>query len=189
MKTAKLFVGLATTLCAAFGVASAARADEPIDPLLQYKVILDRAPFGLAQGSGSATAPPALQRYRLVAVVSDNITGQLMASIFDSERTRVYLRAEGETFEGVKVVKLERPLANEKGAAMMAKVTLQQGLDVATLEYQPRTAPAGVMPVTALPNPVTGGVVTMPPPPTVSPVPGQAVPVPRRIPFRRGEEK
>jgi hypothetical protein len=154
---------LAAVACAlSAGVSGAATEQEGF---ARYQVILDRSPFGAPVGPGSASEapPPFSTRYAFVGVVKTASSGALLAIIQDRERNRPYFVAEGETIpnESVKLVRIEHS---------PSKIVLQQGLEVATLAYQPAgagvaSAPSGV-PQPAQPS---------------APVLGR-----RRIPFMRG---
>ena len=92
-----------------------------------------------------------------------------MAIILDKEGSRTYFKAEGETIGDATIVKIEKM---DKGPV---KLTLKQGLEVATLTMETK-ASVGAAP---------------PPPgaqPCSQPANGRAATCPgvRRIPFRRG---
>ena len=151
-------IGMATI--AVVLAAPAIGATDEVHDFSRYKVITDRAPFCTATGAAAAAQPSFAARYVFVGVVSTTEDNRPLAIIEDKERNnRIYFKAEGETIDSTKVVKVEQS---------PAKLVLQQGLEVATLLYQAR-----------------GGNL----PPAAAPAPGtftRAQPVQRRIPFRRG---
>lgn len=179
MKPQFLFSVRIAALALVLGSLSSGRADVQGDLVERYRVIIDRAPFGVtAAVQGGGAVPQSLARFSFVGLVSDASTGQLLAIIQDREKNRVYLRSEGETFDGVKVEKIDRSTAVVKGVPA-PKLSIRQGLESAVLEFQVRvSAGPGLMPG------MTPGVPS-PAVPNVAPT----VPVPRRIPFRRGEDK
>ena len=190
MKTRACIALMHLAMTVAVGQVAVSQADEPADPMARYKPVIERAPFGVVQGTGKLDVPQPLQKYIFAGVVTDPLTGRDLAIIYDKEHLRSYLRAEGEAFEGVKVVKIERAPATEKGAPAQPKVTLQKDFDVATLEYVARPAgAAGVMPAGASPMPNPGMMPGATPNMVTPATPGSPVPVPRRIPFRRGDDK
>ena len=145
---------------------SIARSTETYE-FSRYQVILDRGPFGPITGGpgGPGSAPPFSARYTLVGIVNSNAA--LQAIIFDKEANRSYFRAEGESIDDVKVVRIEQT---------PAKLVIQKGLETATLTFEQK------------PNtPGTAIGATQPPQPGILPgAPSPGAPTPRRIPFRRG---
>jgi|GEM_PF-903122 len=144
----------------------------------RYKVIVDHAPFCASAGVASAAAQPNFAtRYAFVGVVSTTEDNRPLAIIQDKEQNnRIHFKAEGETIDTVKVMKIEQS---------PAKLVLQQGLEVATLSFQEAR---GGMPPALAPG-MARQAPGMAPPATGTPAPGALVrtqPTPRRIPFRRG---
>lgn len=135
-----------------------ARAAESHD-FSRYQVILDRSPFGPVSGPADAVQPNFAARFAFVGLATTGENQPLIAFIHDRERNRIYPRAEGESIEGITVVRVEKS---------PAKLVLKLGLEVATLALEPRPS-VGVAPM-AQPQPAQ---------------PGAPGPV-RRIPFRRG---
>jgi hypothetical protein len=151
------------TLAACVGVSAVEQGG-----FARYQIIIDRAPFGVTAGGPVAEAQPGFStRYTFVGLVKTESSGTLLAIIYDKDKNRSYFLAEGETIpnENVKLVRIERSTPSNK-------IVLQQGLESATLSYQP----AGTAPTAASPSPGA-------PPPAQQP--GQ-VPGRRRIPFMRG---
>jgi hypothetical protein len=155
-----LGVLVATTL-----LSSGAVLAEDTHDFKRYKIIIDRSPFGPIAGSPAATAaqPSFATRYALVGMVDSNLSeGPVQAIIEDKGGHRTYFKAEGEMIDDVKVMRID--------ADPPQKILLQRGLETGTLTY-PERGGAGA------------------PPPAVTPQPGpgpMAAPVPRRIPFQRG---
>ncbi len=130
--------------------------------LTRYQVIIERSPFGSLPGVAPGTPQPNFAaRFAFVGLVSSEDNTQVLAIIQDRERNRTYFQAEGEMVGqlGVKVMRIDRTAG---------KVVLQQGLEVATLAYEPRGS-----------GPAMPGVGQ-------EPAAAPTGPVPRRIPFRRG---
>ena len=161
-------IGVATT--AVVLAARAVGATDGAHDLGRYKVIIDRAPFCASAGAAAAAQPNFANRYAFVGMVSTTENNRPLAIIQDKEQNnRIHFKAEGDTIDTVKVVKIEQS---------PAKLVLQQGLEVATLSYQAHGA--GPLPVPApgmaqsTPNMAAPGTFV------------RTQPVPRRIPFRRG---
>ena len=161
-------VGVVTTVMVL--AARVVGATDETHDLDRYKAITDRAPFCASAGAAAAAQPNFANRYVFVGVVSTTEDNRLLAIIQDKEQNnRIHFKAEGDTIDTVKVVKIEQS---------PAKLVLQQGLEVATLSYQAHGA----------------GPLPVPAPGMAQPAPGTAAPgtfvrtqpVPRRIPFRRG---
>lgn len=135
----------------------------------RYQAIIDRSPFGAVGAMGVVAPPGFATRFAFVGVVTALDTNRTLAMIQDKQSNRTYFRAEGESVEGIKVVRIER---------RPAKLVMQQGLEQATLAYEQRPAAA------ATSNPAVAGQ------PSGAPLPiGPGTPLPaapRRIPFRRG---
>jgi hypothetical protein len=169
-------IGAVTT-----AVVLAARAigatDEAHDPD-RYKVIIDRTPFCASAGAAAAAQPNFATRFAFVGVVSTTEDNRPLAIIQDKEQNnRIYFKAEGETIDTVKVVKIEQSDQSP------SKLVLRQGLEEATLAYQARAGGPSPAPVPGMAQPMPGTVA----PATVAP--GTFVrtqPATRRIPFRRG---
>ena len=162
-------IGVVTT-----AVVLAARAVDATDgthDFSRYKVIIDRAPFCASASAAAAAQPNFANRYAFVGMVSTTEDNRPLAIIQDKEQNnRIYFKAEGDTIDNVKVVKINQS---------PAKLELQQGLEVATLSYQAHAG--GPLPV------LVPGMAQ--PTPGIAATPGtfaRTQPVPRRIPFRRG---
>ena len=163
-------IGAVTT--AVVLAARAVGATDGAHGLGRYEVIIDRAPFCASAGAAVAAAQPNFaNRYTFVGVVSTTEDNRPLAIIQDKEQNnRIHFKAEGDTIDNVKVVKINQS---------PAKLELQQGLEVATLSYQARAgAPLPVL-VPGMAQPTPGIAAT---PGTFA----RTQPVPRRIPFRRG---
>ena len=130
-------IGVVTT--AVVLVARAVGATDGAHDLGRYEVIIDRAPFCASAGAAAAAQPNFANRYAFVGVVSTTEDNRPLAIIQDKEQNnRIYFKAEGDTIDTVKVVKIDQS---------PAKPVLQQGLEVATLSYQARGG--GPLPVPA----------------------------------------
>lgn len=133
----------------------------------RYQPIIDRSPFGTVGAVGPAAPPGFAARFAFVGIVTTLDTNGALAMIQDKQSNRTYFKAEGETIETVKVLRIgQKP----------AKLVLQQGLEQATLAYEAPVAAPAVPGAAVQP----GGA----PPPNMPPMPMPAAP--RRIPFRRG---
>jgi hypothetical protein len=154
----------------------------------RYQPIVDRLPFGGANTpAGGVSQPGFATRFTLVGMVSSNYpAGALQAILLDkSAQNKTYFRAEGETIDGVKIIKINDELPNRS-------VVLQQGLETATLIYEARrTTPPrlgaplpGVLLPPGAPAPNPEEAVPAVPAPSV-PETGTGTTPPRRIPFRR----
>jgi hypothetical protein len=135
---------------------------EPHD-FSRYQLIIERKPFGAMPGQETAgpTGPSWKDRFVFVGVVSSEDNSQVLAIILSPQANRTYFRAEGETIEDVKIVRIDRSVPTPK-------LVLQQGLETATLAYQPTAVGGGGPAAPAIQQPG-------------APVP----PGPRRVPFRR----
>jgi hypothetical protein len=160
-----IICALATTL---FGLT--VRGDETSHDFSRYQIIVDRSPFGPMSGMAPEVAQPSFSaRYTFVGTAKLDDAQPLMAIILDKEGSRTYFKSEGETIGDATIVKIEKM---DKGPV---KLTLKQGLEVATLTMETKAS-----------------VGAAPPPPGAQPpaVPGQTLAPPgpgvRRIPFRRG---
>jgi len=171
------------TLISACALSAALAAEDATRDFQRYQVIIDRMPFGGQLGGAAGNnAAPFASRFVLVGLVSANGPGgELQAVISDkSVQNRIYFKGEGETVDGVKVVKINPDLPNRS-------VVLQQGLETATLtfperrEVVPPRRPAGVPGLPGMPAAVDAAPAAENPPTTA---PASATP-PRRIPFRR----
>jgi hypothetical protein len=152
-------------------MASAVGAVNETHDLGRYQAIIDRAPFcAVAASTAAAAQPNFANRYIFVGVVSTTEDNRPLAIIQDKERNnRIYFKAEGETIDSVKVMRIEQS---------PAKLVLQQGLEVATLSYQGSAGGPSPTPTAGMAHPTPG---------TLAPgMPAQPPGAPRRIPFRRG---
>ena len=87
----------------------------------RYMIIIERSPFGPVGGTGPPEAAPFAARYTLVGYVNSNDVARTpLAIIFNKETNRSYFRAEGETLDDVKVLRLER-------VGNVAKLVLHRG--------------------------------------------------------------
>ena len=156
---------LARFLMIAFAGTVAAGATETYE-FNRYQVILDKSPFGAVSSTEAAAPASFAANFTLVALVYSNSTVP-WAIIQDKAANRSLFRAENETIDDVKVLKID---------VEARKVTLQKGLEKATLAFEQRSNTPTPAAATALPQPP--GV----PPGAPPPVTGAAA---RRIPFRR----
>lgn len=135
---------LCAAVVAAAGIRVVSAKDDARDSL-RYKLIVDRSPFGSAQGPGTeAVQPPFSSRYGFVGLVGGK-DGKIAAIIEDRESNprRSYFVGETDTFNGVKVLHIERD---------PSRIVLQQGIETATLTYEPRSGgPAAAPPAPAAP--------------------------------------
>ena len=150
---------------AGLAVPKSVRADD----LNDYKIIIERSPFGAMAGGGANNTPqPSFaDRFTFLGLVPSLVSTQMLAVIQDHETNRAELYAEGDTIGDVKVTHIE--------ATPDPKLTLQRGLEVATLGF-PQHANAPAAPGMAAPPPGMPGA----PPAALG---GRFFP--RRIPFRR----
>lgn len=144
----------------------------------RYQVILDRMPFGGVMGGASAATPNFATRFSFVGLVNPDVADGGWLAILADKNTpnRCYFKGVGEMVDDVKVVRIENKLPNRS-------VTLQRGLETATLLFEPRRATAAPA-APAVPGTPTAMTAAMPPPlpgGTDTPMPSS----PRRIPFRR----
>ena len=140
----------------------------------RYKVIIDHAPFCASAGAAAAAQPNFANRFAFFGVVSTTEDSRPLAIIQDKEHNnRIHFKAEGDTIDSVKVVKIEQ------SDLAPSKLVLQQGLEVAKLSYQARAG--GPLP-TAAPGMAQPAPGTPAPGTFVRTQPAQL----RRIPFRRG---
>ena len=130
----------------------------------RYQIIIEKSPFGAVTGAPDALQPNFSQKFSFVGLARTAEDKPLLAFIHNKERNLMNLKAEGESFDGVTVDRIEKT---------PPKLVLKQGLEVATLTLEERPS-AAVQPAAQLPG--------QPTQPIVRPAPG-----PRRIPFRRGE--
>jgi hypothetical protein len=153
--------------------ATAHAATDATHDFARYQVILDHAPFGAMAGPSTDTQqPPFSARFTFVGTVKLSDNEPLQAIILDKEGNHVYFKGEGEDVGTAVVVKIEK---DDKGGA---KLVLKQGLEVATLVMDGKSAGTG--PAPGSPAAAAG----QPPQPGQPPIPGQ--PGVRRVPFRRG---
>jgi hypothetical protein len=162
--------GLVIALCG-----TAARAtDDATHDFARYQVILDHAPFGAMAGPSVDIQQPSFSaRYTFVGMAKLSDNEPLQAIILDKEGNHVYFKGEGEDVgtAGAVVLKIEK---DEKAGA---KLVLKQGLEVATLIMDGKSAGTASAPGSP-------GAAGQPPQPGQPPIPGQ--PGVRRVPFRRG---
>ena len=151
---------------------AALQATDPLHDFSRYQVIIDRLPFGAMNAAENAPQPPFSARFTFVGMAKEDDAKPLLAFIFDKEHNQTFFKAEGETIDDITVMKIERA---DKAPA---KLTLKQGLEVATLFMETKTSVGPAPPTpSAQPQPTIPGL-------PVAPVPVQ--PGVRRIPFRRG---
>jgi hypothetical protein len=159
--------GLVVAVCGAVARAT----DDATHDFARYKVILDHEPFGAMAGpSPDAQQPSFSARYTFVGMEKMSDDEPLLAIILDKEGNHVYFKGEGEDVGTAVVVKIEK---DEKAGA---KLVLKQGLEVATLVMDGKSA--GTAPAPGAP-----GAPGQPPQPGQPLIPGPGV---RRVPFRRG---
>ena len=161
-------------VCALAGgqVYAAVEATDSLHDFSRYQVIIDRLPFGAMSTAENAPQPPFSARFTFVGMAKEDDTKPLLAFIFDKEHNQTFFKAEGETIDEITVVKIERA---DKAPA---KLTLKQGLEVATLFMETKTSVGPAPPTpSAQPQPAIPGlpVATVPMQPGVG-----------RIPVRRG---
>ncbi len=161
-------------VCALAGgqVYAAVQATDELHDFSRYQVIIDRLPFGAMSTADNAPQPPFSARFTFVGTVKEDETKPLLAIIFDKQENLPLFKAEGEMIGDISVVKIE--MADKAPT----KLTLKQGLEVATLFMETKTSIGAAPPAPAIqPQPAVPGL-------PVAPVPVQ--PGVRRIPFRRG---
>jgi hypothetical protein len=162
--------GLVIAVCGTVAGAT----DDATHDFARYKVILDHEPFGAMAGPSADIQQPGFStRYTFVGMAKLSDNEPLQAIILDKEGNHVYFKGEGEDVgtAGTVVVKIEK---DEKAGA---KLVLKQGLEVATLVMDGKSA--GAAPAAGAP-----GAPGQPAAPGQPPIPGQ--PGVRRVPFRRG---
>lgn len=150
---------------------STARADEKLRDFSRYQAIIDRSPFGAAAGGPTEVVQGSFAaRYSFVGLASDK-DGKIVAAVEDKEINprRTYFVSEGDTFNGIKVVRINWDPARRDPSRLM----LQSGLETATLVFEPRSGGSGAAPT--------------PPPGIAPPTGGPPIPPPgaRRTPFLR----
>lgn len=136
----------------------------------RYKVIVDRAPFGVPASVGGPTAPAPgwADEFRFVGLVPDPYSTNVLAILQDKQRA--HLKFAGETIGDVRVEEII--LA---GAA--SQVVLRRGFETARLSFPDRATGVPLLPAAA-----AAGPAIQQPADASSPPPGR-----RRIPFRRGD--
>jgi hypothetical protein len=159
----RIFRAILAVFASVFGAATTIFALENVD-FQRYQVIVDRSPFGFSASQVPAaqdTEPDFVKRYAFVGLVTV-LDGQLQAIVFDKQNNKIRFTTAGETFDGVKVERIEQN---------PSRLVLSQGLRRATLAYEPQTP----------------GAVAHAPTATAAATPtGERPATPaRRIPFRR----
>ena len=116
----------------------------------RYQAIIDRSPFGATAGvEQGSLSPKSLARFQFVGLVTDIMgSGQLQAVILDTDTSRTFFKAQGEEFDGVKVVRIEQS---------PPKLVLQAGLETGTLMFRERVNTAAGRNLAATP-PLPGSV-------------------------------
>ena len=161
-------IGILGLAVAGWIAGAAAAADTP--DLSRYQVIMDHTPFGNVTGGNLAESGPGWSS-DLVFLGRVTLTNQQVQAVILKKSTNhsVY-KAEGETFDDIKVLRIE-------SGPRVPRVVLQRGLEKATLDFQPAGPPTAVG---AAPPPGPPGAPGQPP--GMPPMP----PTARRLTFRRG---
>lgn len=135
----------------------------------RYKIIVDRAPFGVpATGSGPvAPAPGWADEFRLVGLVPDPHSTNVLVILQDKQRA--HLKFAGETIGDVRIEEVIL-------AGPASQVVLRRGFETARLNFPDRATGVPMLPAAAAVGPAVQ--------PTEAPAPQ---PGRRRIPFRRGD--
>ncbi len=109
------------------------RAADELHDFARYQIIIDRLPFGAMSGSAdTAPQPPFSARFTYVGTEKED-EKPLTAIIFDKDGNQTHFMTEGEMIGDITVVKIEQA---DKAPA---KLTLKQGLEVATLFMETKT--------------------------------------------------
>ncbi|MCS7048582.1 MAG: hypothetical protein NZ483_04725 [Verrucomicrobiae bacterium] len=148
-------------------VATALAAERP--EWERYKVIVDRAPFGVpaAAGGPATPAPGWADEFRLVGLVPDPHSTNVLVILQDKQRA--HLKFPGETIGDVRIEEVIL-------AGPASQVVLRRGFETARLNFPDRATGVPLLPAVAAAGPAVQ------PTETPSPPPGR-----RRIPFRRGD--